>query len=454
MTGVEAGQDCLRVLALRWPPYTWWEAGQSADELDGLMRKVMDILATHIGFCCEHGVGSPGLRLSGKLSLEKESWGKIHPNGSVTGALGMMQNGELDMTLVPIGMSLIRSKVMDFSEYIHMDQQTVLYKRPSFEADMAGFIKPYSPVVRKGHLLDKLWLLLFLSSLVMCAAWATVHLGYERLLRPPGARLQRASERLYKSVLWTYSSAIFQAVPWEPQELALRTLSGLWLIAVLIIGTVYRSNLKAMLILPKVSLPFTNIEEFLETDIPVHIIEGSLSDEFTRGAAPNSSLGRLRERARVDGIVVKAIAEVFDGTLAGLSSFTGQLKLIDDSFSKVVKGGSTGQCRVYMSTDGVLSGTAVAMGFRKGFYLKPKIDHMIRGLREFGIIQHLFYNEMMNVSKCRTPTHSPGTSSLRPLELQDFYGVFSLYVGGIALAVIAFLFENVCKKQHRTAGAI
>lgn len=49
----------------------------------------------------------------------------------------------------------------------------------------------------------------------------------------------------------------------------------------------------------------------------------------------------------MDGIIVKAIAEVFDGTLAGLSSFTGQLKLIDDSFSKVGMGGGVWARRVW-----------------------------------------------------------------------------------------------------------
>lgn len=50
----------------------------------------------------------------------------------------------------------------------------------------------------------------------------------------------------------------------------------------LIISTVYRSNLKAMLILPKVNLPFTTVSEFLQTDIPLFIIEGSLADHFTK----------------------------------------------------------------------------------------------------------------------------------------------------------------------------
>lgn len=44
------------------------------------------------------------------------------------------------------------------------------------------------------------------------------------------------------------------------------------------IGTVYRSNLKAMLILPKIQLPFTTMEQLAATDIQVVAIKGSLVD--------------------------------------------------------------------------------------------------------------------------------------------------------------------------------
>lgn len=77
-------------------------------------------------------------------------------------------------------------------------------------------------------------------------------------------------------------SLLSSAVPWNPRGVPVRTLTGLWLMVALIISTVYRSNLKAMLILPKVNLPFTTVSEFLQTDIPLFIIEGSLADHFTK----------------------------------------------------------------------------------------------------------------------------------------------------------------------------
>lgn len=60
-----------------------------------------------------------------------------------------------------------------------------------------------------------------------------------------------------------------------PSGTAVRVLWGMWLLAALIVGSVYRSNLKAMLILPKLRLPFDNVNELTQTDIPCLVPAGS-----------------------------------------------------------------------------------------------------------------------------------------------------------------------------------
>ena len=54
-------------------------------------------------------------------------------------------------------------------------------------------------------------------------------------------------------------------MPWEPLGNSARMVAGLWLLETLILASVYRSNLKAMLIIPKVRRPFDNLEEMVET---------------------------------------------------------------------------------------------------------------------------------------------------------------------------------------------
>lgn len=66
------------------------------------------------------------------------------------------------------------------------------------------------------------------------------------------------------------------ALPKAPRDTSLRVIMGLWLVGALIVGSVYRSNLKAMLTLPKLRLPFDSLDDLVETDIPTYITEGSM----------------------------------------------------------------------------------------------------------------------------------------------------------------------------------
>lgn len=53
------------------------------------------------------------------------------------------------MTAVILSMDSLRDRAVDFSVPLYMDQQAVGYKRPVYEADMLGFVKPYKYEVNK-----------------------------------------------------------------------------------------------------------------------------------------------------------------------------------------------------------------------------------------------------------------------------------------------------------------
>ena len=71
---------------------------------------------------------------------------------------------------------------------------------------------------------------------------------------------------------------LLTAAAWEPRRTSVRLVAGLWLLASFIVASVYRSNLKAMLILPRTPFPFTTVNELAATDIPAYVIKGSLID--------------------------------------------------------------------------------------------------------------------------------------------------------------------------------
>ncbi|XP_037788540.1 probable glutamate receptor [Penaeus monodon] len=215
-------------------------------------------------------------------------------NGSLTGLIGMLNRSEADMSIVPMSVSYLRSQAVDFSEFLIVDEHRLVFRRPTPEADVAAFVKPFTMT---------LWLAVFLSTLLVCAAVFFAECSVSYVLRSDGKakitteisrsdpKTRGISAQLQHSVLWAVSSLFAQAVPWEPRNVPVRVVTGMWLLATLIVGTVYRSNLKAMLILPKVVLPFDTFEEFAKVDLPGHIILGGVLDVASRGADPNSILG-------------------------------------------------------------------------------------------------------------------------------------------------------------------
>ncbi|KAK8392342.1 hypothetical protein O3P69_014589 [Scylla paramamosain] len=50
---------------------------------------------------------------------------------------------------------------------------------------------------------------------------------------------------------------------------------GMWLLIALILGTVYRSNLKALLIIPKLELPFDSMEDLIKSGITTAVLAGT-----------------------------------------------------------------------------------------------------------------------------------------------------------------------------------
>lgn len=69
---------------------------------------------------------------------------------------------------------------------------------------------------------------------------------------------------------------MFTAYTFLPRGASQQTVIGMWLVLSFIINTVYRSNLKAMLIKPRLVLPFSNVEELVESGIPCFAFRGTL----------------------------------------------------------------------------------------------------------------------------------------------------------------------------------
>ncbi|XP_063612658.1 glutamate receptor 1-like [Penaeus indicus] len=460
---------CLKVAIEKWAPYVISISNEAPYQATGTAIDMMEILAKHLNICYEFVISKDRV------------FGSQLPNGTWTGLMGLLTRGEADMTAVILSMDSLRDRAVDFSVPLYVDQQAVGYKRPVYEADMLGFVKPYK---------YEMWLLLLTTMALVFGCTFVIQLFQSR-----GETNGECEETEIKTVkgawgvlLWTFGALLAQSIPRMPKGNSGRFIGGLWLLSALIIGSVYRSNLKAMLILPKLRLPFDSIEELVETDIPTFVYEDSMLHQAIMTAAPGTSLYKLRKQALIRKDVMNVVNEASEGTYAAFFGKKGLESIIDAIYSR------QGKCPLYLAKGTVFT-TSLCLAFPKGSPLVkkfnplagygpilrtnhvgipvarfrllavtriPEVQSRIYRLKESGILNHMYLHGLSNYTKCLQSGLVSSSKGLRPFELEDFYGVLCVYFGGMIFSVLVFLLElavplkyfssNVCRRGKAERG--
>ncbi|XP_042227844.1 glutamate [NMDA] receptor subunit 1-like [Homarus americanus] len=422
---------CLKVCAMIYLGHMFIDYTTTPYTVDGPMIEVLDIITTKLNTCYEFvfsDLPSPGYKLA---------------NGTWLGAMGLVSCHECEMVGAPFPMNHLRFEVVDFSIPMYIESYVIAFESPVLEADLAGFAKPFTGFI---------WLLILASIVAVVVGIFFIESGESFLLRQQQRYLSHvgcgSSHRgHWTSCLWTLGAAVSQASTWSPQRDSVRLLSGLWLLTSVILSLVYRCNLKAMLIMPKIQVPFNSLEELMETDIPVYIPEGTLAHEFVIVAPPGTLLHRVNERLIVHYDPPRAIQDTIDGKYAAITTNFVMAQIFHDIFSL------TNSCPMYIASEPVFTGVSSGFAYPKGSPLKHAVDPILRRLVEFGILQHVFLSAIRNGTICLKPESFTRTNnSLRPLELEDFYGVFAVYAGGMVLASVVLLVEVALKGHQRIKG--
>ncbi|XP_042863285.1 glutamate receptor ionotropic, delta-2-like [Penaeus japonicus] len=425
-----SSKPCLKLGIASYLPYMYVSGPDDAPVVRGSQPAILDIIFGYLGYCYEYVV-VPG-----------RDGGTKQPNGSWTGVIGMVLRGEIDMP--GVGMALTYERNLDVapSEFLYIDGWSAGFQRPVVQSDISGFVKPFS---------DYVWLLTAAALLgVLVTIWC-VHLSHETIMgprNPKGGALRNAENYVTRqSLLWTIAVFLAQSVTKLPRGNSVRVITGIWLLVSLILNTVYRSNLKAMLILPKVVLPFDNPEELAESGIATWIPRGSALHNAGLKSPPNSALGQIMERSNsleLPTDVPWGIRDMIAGKHAMTSPRGSLSAIMHETFSQ------TGQCLIYTMSENVLGMVQVSFLLRKDSHLKAELDPVIRRLREFGILDYEFKKQIFNATECQKPIGSQGARKLRPLDLGDFYGVFMLYAGGALMALVSFLMEVLLHKTKHS----
>ncbi|XP_045104367.1 glutamate receptor 4-like [Portunus trituberculatus] len=250
---------------------------------------------------------------------------------------------------------------------------------------------------------------------------------------------------------WTLAPPLAQAWWRTPSTVRLRIMAGAWMLISFVLATIYRSNLKAMLILPYINLPFNSVEELVQTDILCYVLEESVylanikvedriwtvslppsirrskhTINFSlalQAAEPGTAVNKLQKQLVIHGDDVRAARDFHQGKMAAISSTFTLWTL------------TTRSCDYYIAdTLFTTSTSSFSFFFPKGSELKPIVNSILRRLMEGGIIDHLLQSNFHEAKKCYKKLSITSTATLRPLELGDFYGIFSLF-GGVPVCI-------------------
>ncbi|XP_047480202.1 glutamate receptor ionotropic, kainate 3-like [Penaeus chinensis] len=408
-------RPCLRLGIGPFMPYMYVDGPDDNPIVTGILPAILDIIFNHLGYCYEY------------VTVPSRSGGFRLPNGSWTGLVNMLLQKEFDMSGLPLALTHERYQALDMTEFLYIETWTAGFKRPVVQSDISGFVKPFSEYV---------WLFIVAAILGVLATIWIVYTSHESIVKSKnrGGRAESDHEGTpnvtQESVLWTIALFLAQSVTKLPRGNSVRVMTGVWLLVSLILTTVYRSNLKAMLILPKVVLPFDSPEELAESRIPTWIPRGSAM--HTAGlksdiSPPGSALARvLQHSISLDQSmdISWGVRDMIAGKHAMISPRGSLITIMHDTFSK------TGQCFYYVMSEDLLGTVQLSILLRKDSPLKAELDPIIRRLREFGILDHEYKKQVANATECLKPIGSQGARQLRPLDLGDFYGVFMLYAGG------------------------
>ncbi|XP_063868411.1 glutamate receptor ionotropic, delta-2-like [Scylla paramamosain] len=401
MTSRRNTTGCLKIVTNMFYPFIFLPRDGSPLKPTGSMAEVMEIILKYLNFCHEYFVP------------QEAHFGYKMGNGSWTGIIGTLERNEADMTGVVVGLDQERTTVADFTSYLYTDQKTIIHKRPMIEPDIAGFLKPYTTMS---------WVMILVA--LVTVAVIVLLTGRCSPLSRPSPKENTSSTELQDASFWSLATALAQSYTFLPRGRSQQAVLGMWLVLSLIISTVYRSNLKAMLIKPRLVLPFTNLRELTETNIPCFVVSGTILHRNIQAAEEGTLMWRLNRKLISHFDVNRGIDDMSKGKHAFFATYAGLLSILHSYFMK------TKTCSLYMIDESFFGPTCLCIAFPKGSPLREAVNSIIKNLRESGILEHLFTKYVVHASTCLRSDPTNVDSTLRPLEIGDMYGVCLIYAGG------------------------
>ncbi|CAD5116620.1 DgyrCDS5493 [Dimorphilus gyrociliatus] len=323
------------------------------------------------------------------------NWGIDIGNGSWNGMMGQVIRGEVDFASASFSITAARQFVGDFAAPYFRDQSVIIMKLPEGNDKLRLYLKPFRPEV---------WLSL-VSAVLITGVFFWLISAYNPYYKERHSKIKKKESFFYgpTALLYVYGYILQQGSDHMPKSSSGRFLIGCFWFFSLVIAATYTGNLIAFLAISTVDLPFNSLEELVQ------------QDAMSYGPARAVALVMLFRDSKLYPYteVAKTMTEVKNYEIAMKQVRTGKFAFIaEKSYYAAV---SADDCDLVMA--------------RQEFY--PTDYGWITKMREGGLLNKWMKNRIPKNLQCKGL--GPVTKA-KVATLEDFQGVFYVFLGGVVLA--------------------
>ncbi|XP_067682751.1 glutamate receptor ionotropic, kainate 5-like [Haliotis asinina] len=407
----------LIVGTLEWAPFVVKRVENGSVRFDGLCIQLLQELAKQLNF---------SYRL---VEPKDKEWGRIL-NGSWTGLVKLLSNGEVDMIVAPMTMTESRATVIDFTV-------------PYFYANSALILSKQDP--HKWLTLLYLFRHEVLLCILVSLIFSTVFLFLIEEVTPVRSGADdRPTEMLsrYGNILWYHFGALMaNGGPYLPKTESGRTVVSCWWLFTVIMAATYSGNLIAFLTDGRQKPPFSSLDEMVQ------------QDTYKWGFVGGTSLVTLFQESNIS--VYQSVWQRAEKLATNNPDWLSQdgdkhLRRAAESHyiyiaeeTPLMMWDDPRRCHLEMLSE-KFRPIQYAVGLPKNSEHSHDFSQQILKVFESGLLE-LWWNRLKPKHQCEPPSRKAKRVDFLALQ-SAFYGA----VVGVAMALLVLVFE-VIKKRRKQA---
>ncbi|XP_013778893.2 probable glutamate receptor isoform X2 [Limulus polyphemus] len=400
----------LRVGTLKKIPHITYHVRKDENVIgdEGIENSLLNTIAEHLNF-------------SYKLVLPPDGMFGAKENGTWSGIMGMVMRKEVDMGLTALVVTYEREEDMDFTVPYNFEFLTFVTAVPGFEHRALAIIRPFT---------WQMWIVLILT------------LAFSGILMNAvdniSAKVHRTSRRHLEAFWFIIGNLTSQGHHIEvAPELSVRCMAGAWLLVAVVLLAAYCGPLTSHVTFPTPLKPIDKVGE-----LQVAVKSGAMKAGTLQGTsyfhrfmlAEDGVLKYLADKMRKHPSWV--MTDIQKGIERALKS---PYAFIHGRVVLSAHAAMLGRDRFHVSTDCFFSDT-FAFPLQDGSPLKAEFDKVIRRIWEAGLVVQWEKEQLRRYDNRDLITTEDPTDAF---TLVDIQGAFILFGMGNAMALIAFVVENI-----------